>query len=380
MAAWTCTTLMVPTNPVAPSTFAPVPILPYEAQLAPMPAQTTITSLRSCGSGHRIGIIRLQGEREYPKLANVCPAQSWTTVAHCDVAGAVVVAAACEDVVDVDRLVVEVDVTDVVLDRLVVLDLELDVDVDMDVDVDVANEVVGTLVVVVVVVVVPPCAVEVDTMVEEREEVLVEDVEIDVEVDIDEEDSVLVLDVIVLDTDSELKLEVEDCNVDAVEDDGTLLDSVVVLNDAVVVVMEVCCPGMLVEKLAEVDMELNGGLRDVNSDGETEAWDEPGCMLAEDVDEALVRMPKDVESDESVGDLDVDMKVEEVVAPDMDMLEERPDRVVDKAPLDVHDDIDVLGETTDATLVIASDDTLVDAEVLDAAVVGASVGEETLEL
>jgi hypothetical protein len=52
-------------------------------------------------------------------------------------------------VVEVERLVVEDDVvSDVVLDRLVVLDLELDVDVDVVV-VDVANEEVVTVVVVV---------------------------------------------------------------------------------------------------------------------------------------------------------------------------------------------------------------------------------------
>lgn len=68
------------------------------------------------------------------------------------------------DVVEVDRLVVEDDVDDVVLDRLVVLDLELVVDVVVD---DAANEVVIT-VVVVVVVVTPPCVVEVDPVVVKR--------------------------------------------------------------------------------------------------------------------------------------------------------------------------------------------------------------------
>jgi hypothetical protein len=89
--------------------------------------------------------------------------------------------------------------------------------------------------------------------------VLVEDVEVDDEVAIEDQDSVLVLDVIVVDTDGELKLEVEDCDVDVVEDDGTLLGRDEMLED-VVVVVEVCCPGMLVEEPTEVDVVLNVAL------------------------------------------------------------------------------------------------------------------------
>jgi hypothetical protein len=114
-------------------------------------------------------------------------------------------------------------------------------------------------------------------------------------------------------------------------------------------------------------------------------------MVVEDVEEALVRMLKDVQSAESVIDLDVDTKVEEVVAPDEDMLEERPGKVVDKSPLDVPDEIDVLVETPDALLVPTEGGGEVDwvvlveaapavVAVLDIAVVGASVGGETLEL
>jgi hypothetical protein len=115
-------------------------------------------------------------------------------------------------------------------------------------------------------------------------------------------------------------------------------------------------------------------------------------MVVEDVEEALVRMLKDAESVESVVDLDVDAKVEEVVAPDEDMLEERPGKVVDTSLLDVPDEIDVLVEIPDAPFVPTEAGGEVDWEVLvleaaaavvavlDIAVVGASVGGETLEL